>query len=82
MPPKDELKGVFDFWKSEGYELGGYDDFQLNIKDPSKRNQLFEYFSGEGYELGDSTHFDTTITNMLPKVELPETPPNKRYNQN
>jgi hypothetical protein len=73
--PEDKLKDIYDFWDSEGYELGGYDNFQQKIADPEKRKTVFDFFSGEGYELGDSTHFDTTITNMLPKVVLPEVPP-------
>ena len=73
--PEDKLKGIYDFWDSEGYDLGGYDNFQQKITDPGKRKTVFDFFSGEGYDLKDFQHFDSTITNMLPKVGLPETPP-------
>ena len=37
--PEDKLKGIYDFWDSEGYELGGYDNFQQKITAQRTENQ-------------------------------------------
>lgn len=67
------LQQTYDFFKSNGYEMGSLDQFESALRDPKQSKATYDYFKSEGFDMGSYDEFIGILPKNVPDTPSPQT---------
>lgn len=61
MPDNNRRKALYDQLTKDGYDLGNYDSFSMNLDNEKNRKNLYDAITADNYDVGDYDSFSTKL---------------------
>lgn len=61
MPDNNRRKALYDQLTKDGYDLGNYDSFSMNLDNEKNRKNLYDAITADNYDVGDYDSFSAKL---------------------